>query len=198
MAGQYNRKDRWYKEAKTHGFRSRAAYKLLELNKHHKFIKQGYSVLELGAWPGGWLQVAARLNAPTGVVVGIDLTQIEGMADGRIHVLTGDVRDSALIERACVAAGGSFDVVLSDLAPKLSGIREADEAQTIALAETALEVCKQALKPGGAFVVKLFKSNDSDTFVRSAKAQFARAARCELDTTRKTSSEFYLVGSGFK
>jgi 23S rRNA (uridine2552-2'-O)-methyltransferase len=198
MAGQYERKDHLYNKAKEEGFRSRAAYKLQELDQRHHILKPGFKIIDLGAWPGGWLQVAAQRVGETGKVVGIDLTAIEPLPNRNVTIITGDVRDEPNIEAAKAAAGGEFDVVLSDMSPKITGIREVDQAASVSCAELALWVAGSVLRREGTLVAKVFKGNDTELFVRRARTLFNKIVRAELDATRKTSSEFYLIGLGFK
>jgi 23S rRNA (uridine2552-2'-O)-methyltransferase len=198
MAGTYNRKDSLYNRAKEQGFRSRAYFKLEELNRKYKLLKPGSRVLDLGAWPGGWLQYTEKTVGPNGVCVGIDLVEIEAFSSNYIKVLAGDVGDPGVLREALVLAGGKFDVVLSDMSPKLSGIREADNAAVLGLAELALASASDCLTAGGGLVIKVFKGGDTEAFVRRLKPLFGRLAREELDSSRKTSNEFYVVGLGYR
>jgi len=195
---QYNRKDHLYQKAKEEGYRSRAAYKLIELNEKHKLFKNGARVLDLGAWPGGWLQVAANAVGENGLAIGIDLTKIEDLNDPRIKLVQGDVQDPEVIAKACTMAGGKFDLVLSDMSPKLTGIKEVDNTAAVGCAEAAISAAMSALVAGGNFACKLFKSNEAEMFVKSLKPLFNKVERRELDTTRNTSNEFYAVALGFK
>ena len=199
MPGKYNRKDHFYKEAKEQGYRSRASFKLVEAQKKYKLIKAGARVLDLGCWPGGWLQIAADACGAEGKVVGVDLIATEYSGGSNVITLQGDVREAGTLERCMAAAGGgAFDVVLSDMSPKLTGIREVDEQGTIECAQMALDACGQVLKKGGAVVIKVFKNSEVERFVKGVEGRFARTARAELDSSRKTSNEFYVIATGFK
>ncbi len=198
MCADYNRKDRLYERAKEEGYRSRAAYKLIELDKKHKILRSGAKVFDLGAWPGGWTQVASTAVGPKGVVVAIDLVPIDPLPAENVLLICGDARDDSHIQAALAHAGTRFDVVVSDMSPKLTGIREADQAGTVGCAELALYVAGQVLKEGGDLVIKVFKGNDTEVFVRQLRSAFTKVVRAELDSTRKTSNEFYLLGRGFK
>lgn len=198
MCADYNRKDRLYERAKEEGYRSRAAYKLIELDKKHKILRPGVKVFDLGAWPGGWTQVASAAVGPKGVVVAIDLVPIDQLPAENVLLICGDARDDSHIQAALTHAGARFDVVVSDMSPKLTGIREADQAGTVGCAELALYVAGQVLKEGGDLVIKVFKGNDTEVFVRQLRSAFSKVVRAELDSTRKTSNEFYLLGRGFK
>lgn len=195
MSSKYNRKDHLYQKAKEAGYRSRAAYKLQEIQASYKIIQNGASVLDVGAWPGGWCQVALEYVGPAGSVWGVDLQPLEPLDDPRCHLLAGDARDlSSLLP----TPAPRFDCVISDMSPKLSGIKEADQAGIVACAELALWVAQQFLKPSGNFVVKVFKGNDVERFVKSVRPMFNKVVRSELDSTRNTSNEFYVVGLGYK
>jgi 23S rRNA (uridine2552-2'-O)-methyltransferase len=195
MSSEYKRKDHLYQKAKEEGYRSRAAYKLKEIQAAYKIIKNGDLVLDVGAWPGGWTQVALEYVGAQGRVVGIDLVALEPINDPRAMLLQGDARDldSALPDPAL-----RFNAVISDMSPKLTGIPEADQAGTVACAELALSVASNFLKKGGNFVVKVFKGREVEGFVKAAKPMFNRVIRSELDSTRNSSNEFYVIGLGFK
>lgn len=194
----YNRKDHFYNQAKEQGFKSRASFKLMELNDRFNLLRSGMKVLDLGAWPGGWLQVAVQRLGKSGKIVGIDLVPIEEFQQPNVLCITGDVRDEENLLAAKEFAGAAFDLVMSDMSPKLSGIREVDQAASVGCAELAFWVCEQQLRPGGNFIVKVFKGNETEEFRRSILKRFDKLQRCELKSTRKTSNEFYLVGLGFR
>ncbi|NDC37162.1 MAG: RlmE family RNA methyltransferase [Proteobacteria bacterium] len=198
MCAEYNRKDKLYERAKQEGYRSRAAYKLLELNKKYSILRPGTKVFDLGAWPGGWTQVAAAAVGSAGLVVALDLVALEPLPEGHVHLLCGDAREAHNIEAALRLAGSQFDVVISDMSPKLTGIKEADQAGTVGCAELAQYVAGQVLKKGGDLVLKVFKGNDTELFVRQLRPLFEKVMRAELDSTRKTSNEYYVVARGFK
>lgn len=198
MSGNYDRKDHLYEKAKDEGYRSRAAYKLMELDKKYKLLRPGAKALDLGCWPGGWLQVAASRVGNQGIVVGIDLVATDPTGAQNVHIITGDARDDENIAKAKALAPDGFDVLLSDMSPKLTGIKEADQAGTVACAEFALWGAGMLLKKGGNFVCKVFKGNDTEVFIRGARPRFEKIQRSELDASRKTSNEFYVIGLGFK
>ena len=195
MSSDYNRKDHLYQKAKDEGYRSRAAYKLLEIQESYKVIPQGAAVLDVGAWPGGWTQVALEIVGPKGTVTGIDLQALDPIEDPRCTLITGDARD---LEEILGHPEPCFDAVISDMSPKLTGIKEADQAGTVGCAELALYVAQQLLKKGGSFVVKVFKGGEVEGFVKSARPMFNKLIRSELKSTRATSNEFYVIGLGFK
>lgn len=154
-------------------------------------------IVDLGAWPGGWLQVAYRKLGSSGVIVGIDLQEIEDLGGDNVHLIRGDARDEENVQEMIQIAGAKFDLVLSDMSPKLSGIREVDSAGSVGCAELAFYVAQTLLRTGGNLAIKLFKSNDSEMFVKSLRPSFDKVKRVELDATRSSSNEFYVVGLGF-
>jgi 23S rRNA (uridine2552-2'-O)-methyltransferase len=192
----YQRKDAFYARAKHAGYRSRAAYKLLELVPRFKLIRRGDHVVDLGAWPGGWLQVAAELAGPQGVVVGVDLRPIDPLP-APVTTITGDARHPAVQEQIRARCGGRVDVVLSDMAPALSGVRDRDIARSVELAEVALDAAAALLVPGGRLLVKFFTAPESDAIVAAARQRFTTVKRTSPEATRKGSAEMYLVGVGF-
>lgn len=198
MSGNYNRKDRFYLKAKEEGLRSRAVFKLKELDQKRHLIRPGFKVLDLGAWPGGWLEESVELVGPSGLVVGIDLKEIDEFGNANIQTLQGDVGDQSTLEGALKIAGSKFDLVLSDMSPKLTGIKEVDRYAAVNCAELALNAAKFALKPEGALVLKVFKSNETEEFVKNLRPLFNKVVREELKSSRNTSTEYYLVAIGFK
>jgi len=193
----YQRKDAFYARAKQAGYRSRAAYKLAELARRYKLIDRGDHVVDLGAWPGGWLQVAAELVGPRGVVVGVDLKAIDQLG-GVVATIVGDARDAAVREQIHSRCNGRVDVVLSDMAPSLSGVRDRDIAQAVELATTAVGAAVHMLAPGGNLVLKLFTAPEADALVAEVRRRFGSAKLTRPEATRKGSDEIYLVCLGFK
>jgi 23S rRNA (uridine2552-2'-O)-methyltransferase len=204
MSSEYNRKDSFYQKAKEEGYRSRASYKLLELDKAHSLLRPGMKVLDLGAWPGGWMQVAAKRVGPSGLVVGIDLVQLEAFDEPQVKVIRGDVRDDEMLAQICALAPQGYDLIMSDMSPKLTGIREADTWAAIGLAELAVWAAQKALRSGGNLLIKVFKSNESAELVRKLRSGgfenlvFEKVVAKELESTRKSSNEYYLVGLSLK
>lgn len=198
MSSKYDRKDHIYLQAKAEGKRSRAYYKLEEIDKKYGFFKQGYSVVDLGAWPGGWMQYAIKKVGANGLVVGIDLVKIDEFQEKNVHCITGDLNSKETIEETLKLAKGPFDTLICDMSPKLSGIRDADQARCIALAELAIYCASQLLRSGGNLTIKVFKGNETEEFIRNNRQFFTKLIRASLKSTRKTSNEFYVVGMGFK
>lgn len=192
----YERKDPLHQRAKREGYRSRAAYKLLELQKRARVLRRGQAVVDLGAWPGGWLQVAADLVGPSGRVVGIDRAAIDPLPHPHVTLLSGDVDDPDCVERLRAALGRRADVVLSDLAPKLTGIGPRDEAAFAALATATREIATALLARGGTLVAKTLGGREGEEARAALRPLFASVRQLGLDSTRKGSSELYLVATG--
>jgi 23S rRNA (uridine2552-2'-O)-methyltransferase len=194
----YDRKDALHQRAKREGYRSRAAYKLLELQKRGRVLRRGQVVVDLGAWPGGWLQVAAEVVGPSGRVVGIDLAQIDPLPAPQIVVVRDDVTDPSCAIRLAELLGRKADVILSDLAPKLTGIGPRDAAQAATLAEATRSLATRLLGPGGTLVTKTLGGQEGELARAALKELFASVRQLGLDSTRKGSSELYLLATGFQ
>ena len=194
----YNRKDAFYKKAKQTGYRSRASYKLLELSRSFRLLKPGQRVVDLGAWPGGWVQVAAELVGPHGKVVGIDLAAIDPFKQKNILLIQGDATDPDQQHQLLQQLGGPADVLLSDMAPKLSGIREVDEARAEELTQAALSCTAALLRPGGAFLLKAFMSPGHKALLAALHTAFTTVKTTKPEATRKGSAEIYIVSMGFR
>jgi 23S rRNA (uridine2552-2'-O)-methyltransferase len=193
----YKPHDSYFKKAKQEGYRSRAAYKLLELQQRYRLMKPGDRVIDLGAAPGGWLQVVARIIGQSGKVVGVDLEPIQPFSQSNIFVLRGDISSDDMQQRVYQLLGGPANCILSDLAPKLSGIRDADMARSLELNQMALVVATRLLRPGGTLLLKSFISNDLQMFTAELKQHFATVQRTKPEATRQGSSEFYFFANGF-
>lgn len=194
----YDRKDAFYRKAKQEGYRSRAAYKLLELQRTWRFLKPGDRVIDLGAWPGGWTQVAASLVGPTGRVIAIDLVALDPLPVPQVTLIQGDATDPLQQQHMRTLLGGAADVLLSDLAPKLSGIRETDEARGFALCRVARDCAQVLLRPGGTLLLKVFMGSEYKTFLAGLQAAFTTVKVTRPEATRKGSAETYVLASGFK
>jgi 23S rRNA (uridine2552-2'-O)-methyltransferase len=194
----YDRKDALYQRAKREGYRSRAAYKLLELQKRARILRRGQVVVDLGAWPGGWLQVAAEIVGPSGRVVGLDVAPIDPLPSPQITVLREDVTDPTCAARVRDLLGRAADVVLSDLAPKLTGIAPRDAAQEELLADAALAFVSAVLRPGGMLVTKTLGGAPGERLRGLLRERFASVRQVGLAATRKGSSELYLLGDGLR
>lgn len=186
--------DPYVARAKQEGYRSRAAYKLSELDDKFHFLKKGARVADLGAAPGGWVQVALQRGAST--VVGVDLLEMEPIAGAELIVL--DFTEPGAPERVSAALGGPADVVLSDLAPWTTGHRHTDHLRIIALVEAAAHFAVETLKPGGTFVAKTFQGGAEAELLDMLKRNFAKVRHAKPDASRSESAETYLVATGFK
>ncbi|HSA89663.1 MAG TPA: RlmE family RNA methyltransferase [Burkholderiales bacterium] len=180
--------DVYVRKAREQGYRSRAAFKLLELDARERLFRPGQTVLDLGAAPGGWSQVAAAKVKPGGRVIGIDLLEIAPISGVTVH--RGDFRQIGLDLRA--------DVVLSDLSPNLSGIADVDQARWLELAEGACELCRKMLKPDGVFVVKAFHGEAFDALMQRLRAAFAKVKVVKPRASRGESAETYVVARGLR
>lgn len=194
----YDPHDTYYKKARQEGYRSRAAYKLLELQKRFRIITPGDLIIDLGAAPGGWLQVAAKLTGPRGKVLGIDTQPIEALGANNVLLLQGDIASDDTQRNVHRLLRLPADCVISDLAPKLSGIRDADSARCLELNLTALRVACQLLRPGGSFLVKSFVGTELETFHTEMKKYFPSVQRTRPDATRRGSSEIYFFAKDFR
>ena len=193
----YKPQDSYYKKAKQEGYRSRAAYKLLELQRRFGLMRPGNVVVDLGAAPGGWLQVAAKCVGPSGKVIGVDLQNVAGLREPNIVFFQGDITSQETSKKIQELAHGKVDCVLSDLSPRLSGIRDADTARCLDLNRAALAMAIDLLRPGGAFLVKSFVNQELHTLTLEIKQHFGSVQRTRPEATRQGSSEFYFFAQGF-
>src|SRR5262245_13960605 len=189
--------DRYFKKAKQEGYRSRSAYKLIELQERLRLLRAGDAVVDLGAAPGGWLQVAADLVGQNGKVIGIDLQPIKPFSQRNIVIVEGDITAAEVQAKIKGMLGRVADCVLSDLSPKLSGIRDADTARCLERNQTALRVAVELLRPGGDLLVKSFIGDELKRFTEELKRYFSSVQRTKPEATRQGSSEFYFCAKGF-
>jgi 23S rRNA (uridine2552-2'-O)-methyltransferase len=189
--------DPYVRAAKQKGYRSRAAFKLEELDAKFHFLKSGARVLDLGAAPGGWSQVAAqRGGGKTGKVVATDILEMEPIAG--VEFLQADFLDADTPGRLRVLLGGEADVVMSDMAAPTTGHRETDHIRTTALLEAALDIAEEVLKPGGAFVGKVFQGGATGSLLARIKKSFRDVKHVKPPASRSESVELYLVAMGFR
>ena len=198
MAKPYDPKDFYYRKAKKEGFRARSAFKIDEILKRHRLLRPGDAVLDLGAAPGGFLQILADAVGEGGVAVGVDLEPIRNL--GKAWVRTGvvDLLAPDALERIQALHPGPFRLVASDMAPKTIGIKVTDEARSLELVRMALRIAERTLRPGGAFVAKVFVGGDFPELKKELRAHFAAVHVVRPEATRESSYELYVVGTGFR
>ncbi len=186
-----DRRDYFYRKAKKEGYRSRAAFKLKQISERFNLIRKGGTVVDLGAAPGGWLQVSKELTG--GKVIGVDMLPIEEIEG--VKTIKGDIRLDATVEkiREIIRKDGA-DVVLCDAAPNLSGNWSYDHARSIDLATSALECARKILKPGGNFAVKVFQGDMFPGYLNKMRRYFAKVQAFSPEASRKQSAEIYVIG----
>lgn len=188
--------DPYVQAAKSKGYRSRAAFKLIELDDRFHLLKQGARVLDLGAAPGGWVQVAQERIGAKGKIVGLDILPMAPIAGAEL--LEGDMLAPETPERLKLALGGGADVVLSDMAAPTTGHRATDHLRTVALLEAALDLAEDVLRPGGSFVGKVFQGGATGALLARFKQVFATVRHVKPPASRAESVELYLVAQGFR
>ena len=196
MSKQYNRKDALYNQAKVEGYRSRAAYKLLELHQKLKIFKGADRVLDLGCYPGGWVQVASKLVGPKGLVIGIDRVEVEPFTEQNIQIIHGDILEAEHIDT--LGKNKPFDVIISDMSPSLSGIKEKDDAGMAELLNVALTFSRNNLSKSGWFIAKTFPGKDCDDLLREERGKWEKFQFTNLKSTRGSSIEKYVYAKGLK
>jgi len=189
--------DEYVKKAQRLGLRSRAVFKIEEINNKDKLIKPGMKVVDLGAAPGGWSEYAVKAVGETGQVVACDILSMDPIVG--VDFLQGDFREEAVLDALLTRIGGkNIDVVMSDMAANMTGNETADSARSMYLVELALDMCHQVLKTNGSFVVKVFQGDGFDHFVKEARKVFKTVKTRKPDSSRARSREVYLVATGFK
>ncbi len=193
MSKPYDPRDRFFRKAKAEGLRARSAYKLDEIQKRYRLFKSGDAVLDLGAAPGGFLQIIARIVGPSGLAIGIDLEPIPAIAPN-VRTIALDIYADVSRARLLELAGRPFDAVTSDMAPKTTGIRATDEARSLALAQRALELTRLCARPGAHFACKLFMGGETKNYERVVREGFEEVRIVRPEATRQRSFEIYVVG----
>jgi 23S rRNA (uridine2552-2'-O)-methyltransferase len=189
--------DPFVKKAQIDGYRSRSAYKLVELNEKDRLIKPGMRILDLGSAPGGWSQVASKLVGKKGRVLATDILPMASLAN--VDFIQGDFTEQATVDQLLAwLGGGKFDLIISDIAPNITGIDSADQAGSMYFLELALDTVRQTLKPGATFVAKMFQGSGSDQYVKDLRTSFEKVLIRKPDASRKESREVYIVAKGFK
>jgi 23S rRNA (uridine2552-2'-O)-methyltransferase len=189
--------DQYVKQAQKLGYRSRACFKLLEIQQKDRLIRPGNLVVDLGSAPGGWSQVAAELVGHKGRVIASDILPMDSLAG--VEFIKGDFTEAEVFEQLLVLIDSdSVDLVISDMAPNLSGVKDVDQPQAMYLVELALDMAKQVLKPGGALVAKVFQGEGFDDYYKDVRMVFSRVVTRKPDSSRARSREVYMVATGYK
>lgn len=189
--------DPYVQLARKDGWRSRAAFKLIEIDDKDHLIREGDLVVDLGATPGGWSQVAARRVGGRGRVLALDVLEMQGI--GGVEFIQGDFREAEILARLEASLGGRrANLVMSDMAPNMSGVTLVDQAKGMYLAELALEFARAHLNPEGSFLVKVFQGTDYDNFVKTMRACFNTVATRKPKASRDRSAELYLLGRNLR
>ena len=191
------KKDHYYRKAKAEHYRSRAAFKLKQLNKKFKLMRRGDRVSDLGASPGGWIQAAREIVGEEGFVLGVDLTQIEEFPFDNVQTLEGDfTKKATLLEIKEIMPAA--DVVISDASPDISGVWNIDQFRSVELCYSVLEICEDVLKPKGNLLVKVFQGEAVSKFMAEVKDSFSYTKTTKPRASRSRSAEVYVVGKGYK
>ncbi|WP_371194289.1 23S rRNA (uridine(2552)-2'-O)-methyltransferase RlmE [Glaciecola sp. SC05] len=189
--------DPYVKQAKIDGYRSRASYKIIEINDKDKLFRTGSIVMDLGAAPGGWSQVVAPLIGNSGHLIASDILPMDGI--GGATFIQGDFTDEAVYEQIVAALNNEkVDVVMSDMAPNISGVNTTDQYSSIYLVELALDMARNVLKPGGSFCAKVFQGVGYEEYVKDVRRSFDKVVVRKPAASRPRSREVYIVGKGFK
>ena len=189
--------DPYVKQAQKDGYRSRASYKLLEVQEKYKLIRPGMSVVDLGAAPGGWSQVTSRLIGGQGRLIASDILEMDSIPD--VTFIQGDFTQDEVLAQILEAVGNSqVDLVISDMAPNMSGTPEMDMPKAMFLCELALDLAARILKPGGNFVIKVFQGEGFDAYVKDARQKFDKVQMIKPDSSRGSSREQYMLAWGYR
>jgi len=198
MEVMYRRKDPYYRQAKTEGYRSRAAYKLLQIARKERVVGRGDRVVDAGAAPGGWSQVLLELAGEEGKVAAVDILPMEPLPGKNFLFFHDDLSLPSLPARILEFFGRKADAVVSDAAPNTTGIAFTDQARSADLVRAVLSLARRTLKDGGTFLAKIFEGAEADAVVREMQAEFERVRRIRPAATRKESFELYLLAKGFR
>lgn len=188
--------DPYVAEAKRQGYRSRAAFKLIQLDEKYHFLGKGKTIVDLGCAPGGWTQIAVSRNKGSGQVVGIDILETEPIAGAEL--ICQDFTSADAADKLKTLLGGEADIVMSDMAANTTGHQQTDHLRTIGLVEAAYQFAKEVLAEGGIFIAKVFQGGAEGCLLADAKQNFAKVAHFKPAASRKESPETYLVAQGFK
>jgi 23S rRNA (uridine2552-2'-O)-methyltransferase len=195
---QDRKRDYYYKKAKEEKYRSRATYKILQTAKKYQFIKHGDVVVDLGAAPGGWIQAAREIVGSNGFVLGVDLEPIEPFAEHNVRTVTGDITEPETLQQIVELLPRKADALISDLSPNISGIWEVDHARQMDLAQEALDIAFETLRPSGNFFVKVFQGDMLDDFAKKVQNHFQTVKVIKPEASRSKSSEMFILAIGLK
>jgi 23S rRNA (uridine2552-2'-O)-methyltransferase len=189
--------DQYVQRSWQDGYRSRASYKLLELDEKDRLLRRGMTVIDLGAAPGGWSQVAAEKAGPEGVVIASDILEMDALAG--VDFIQGDFTEESVLEEILGVLGSRpVDLVMSDMAPNMSGMAAIDQPQAMYLVELALDLAGQTLRPGGTFLAKVFQGEGFDEYLKTLRERFTRVVTRKPGASRARSREVYLLAEGFR
>ena len=189
--------DHWVHQAQKDGYRSRAAYKLLEINEKDKLLRQGMTVADLGSAPGSWSQVAARIVGDHRRIFALDILEMAAIPG--VDFIQGDFREDEVLARfEALLDGRPLDLVISDIAPNITGMSATDQARSAYLCELALEFARQHLKPGGHFLVKVFQGSEFNAYLAEMRSSFTQVVSRKPKASRDRSTEIYLLGKGLR
>ena len=189
--------DPFVQRAKADGYRSRASYKLMEIDDKDKLIRPGMLVMDLGSAPGGWSQVAGKIVGDHGRVIASDILPMDPLDN--VDFIQGDFTEDSVFQQILAKLDGRQpDLIISDIAPNISGVAAADQAASMYLVELTLDMVRQVLKPGGNYAVKVFQGEGSEAFLKDVRSSFEKVMIRKPEASRPRSREVYLVGKGFK
>lgn len=189
--------DQYVKQSQRDGYRSRASYKLIEIDNKDKLFRSGMTVVDLGAAPGGWSQVAAERVGHNGKVLASDILAMDSIAG--VEFIQGDFTEAEVFEQLMSAIDGApVDLVISDMAPNMSGVGAVDQPKAMYLVELALDMACQILSPGGTFVAKVFQGEGFEPWLADVRSAFSKVVTRKPDASRSRSREVYIVGKGYK
>ncbi len=193
MPKPYIPNDKWSRRAAEEGYRARSVYKLQELDEKYHLLRQGMKVLDIGAAPGSWLQYTSKRIGPTGLALGLDIKEIKGIAPN-VKRAVCDINDAPAVEKAMADAGMTqADIVLSDIAPNTSGIKDVDQWKSIELNRLVVQFAKRHLGPGGKLVMKVFRGKNFDEFLKEVRLDWPDTKPYTVDASRDRSSEVYII-----
>ena len=189
--------DPYVKKAQKDGYRSRASYKLLEIQEKDRILRPGNTVIDLGAAPGGWSQVTSRVLGDKGRLIASDILEMDSIPD--VSFIQGDFTEESVLAQILEAVGNNpVDLVISDMAPNMSGVKMADQARSMYLCELALDLAGQVLRPGGDFLIKIFQGEGFDEYHKQVRAMFEKVQMRKPLSSRDRSREQYLLARGFR